>query len=118
MIQKFTCTDGTVFVVPVGDKILVDEVIALLEPFRGKRFWNGATEDLAFRLEDDTIYCDSKLFQIECAYEKDGLIGKLLELFLASDDEYGTEEDWLERYEDAENHYTDYEYKYNGEEVN
>ena len=117
MIQKFTCTDGTVFVVPVGDEILVDEVIALLEPFRGKRFWNGATEDLAFRLEDDTIYCDSKVIRIAWAYEKDGLIGKLLELFLASDDEYGTEEEWIEVYRDIDSQYTDYEYIYNGEEV-
>ena len=99
MFQKFMCTDGTVFLVPDSDVILVDEVIALLEPFRGKRFWNGATDDFAFRLENDTIYCDAKDFQVECAYEKDELIGNLLDMFLASNDEYGTEEEWHKRYD-------------------
>lgn len=70
MIQKFLCADGTVFGIPDDDNVLVDEVIAFLEPYRGKRFWNGATGNFAFRLEDGTVYCDDKDWQIEYANDK------------------------------------------------
>ena len=99
MIKKFICDDGTVFAFSTGYDASVDEVIEFLEAYRGKRFWNGATGDVTFRLDGETICCDSKDFQYEQAYEKDEEIEELLVNFMDSDEESTTESEWRARME-------------------
>ena len=99
MIKTFICDDGTVFAFSTGYDASVDEVIEFLEAYRGKRFWNGAAGDVTFRLDGETICCDSKDFQYEQAYEKSEEIEELLVDFMDSDEESTTESEWRARME-------------------
>ena len=99
MIKKFICDDGTVFAFSTGYDASVDEVIEFLEAYRGKRFWNGAAGDVTFRLDGETICCDSKEFQYEQAYEKSEEIEELLVDSMDSDEESTTESEWRARIE-------------------
>lgn len=94
MMQKFTCVDGTVYAIPEDQYILVDELIDFLEPYRGKLFWNGATEQFSFRVDEDMVVCDEQNFQLGCVSEDDEELFEAIELFLESGNEYGTEEEW------------------------
>lgn len=101
MIQKFICTDGTVYAKATGSEATIDEVIEFLEQFRGMYFWNGATGDVAFRLDGNTICCDSAEYQVKCAAEKDNTLSEFIREFFNSDAEYGTEQQWRKLYDDT-----------------
>lgn len=102
MIKKFVCDDGDVFAFSTGYDASVDEVIEFLEAYRGKRFWNGAAGDVAFRLAGDTICCDTEEYQYSQAYEKSEEIEELLADFMESDEECTTESEWRARLEAEE----------------
>ena len=102
MIQKFTCTDGTIYAFPEGHYALVDEVIALLEPHRGKLFWNGATDHFSFRADEEMVVCDEQDYQLGGVLDDNEDLWYLMYRFLESGDEYGTEKEWCEKCE-AEN---------------
>lgn len=100
MIKQFTCSDGSIYAKAEGFNATVDEVIEFLEQFRGMFFGNGATGDVAFRLDGDTICCDSADFQIQCASEKDELLGEMIcEFFYDSKEKSTTEEEQRREYE-------------------
>lgn len=101
MIQKFICTDGTVYAKATGSEATIDEVIEFLEQFRGMRFWNGATGDVAFRLDGNTICCDSHNYNLICAEETDNALPNILNDFFDSDEEYGKEKEWRKLYDDS-----------------
>ena len=85
MIRVFNCLDGTMFASSDKHEATVDEVIAFLEQHRGKRFWNGATDDVSFRADNATVSCDGLLFFTE-QYD-DYYDGQLSEFFLFSESE-------------------------------
>lgn len=100
MIKQFTCSDGSIYAKAEGLDANVDEVIEFLEQFRGMRFWNGAAGDVAFRLDGEVVCCDSADFQIQCASEKDELLGEMIcNFFYGSKEESTTEEEWRGVYE-------------------
>ena len=67
MIKKYVCKDGTVYANADEWMVDVDELIEFLEPFRGKKFYNGAVENLGFRVNAEQIWCD----------EMDYILGKI-----------------------------------------
>lgn len=109
MIQKFTCTDGTVYAFPKGYYALVDEVISLLEPHRGKLFWNGATDHFSFRADKEMVVCDEQDYQLGGVLDENEDLWYLMYRFLETDNEYGTEEEWLKQYQDADDEHGDYD---------
>ncbi len=52
--------DGPIFAEGKSDRrfLTVDEVIEFLEPFRGLKFYNSATENTSFRVKDGVVACD------------------------------------------------------------
>lgn len=95
MIRQFICNDGCIYAEADDHDATVDEVIAFLEQFRGKRFWNGAAGDVAFRFDGEVVCCDSADFQIQCACEKDELLGEMIfDFFNGSEQEFITEEEY------------------------
>lgn len=69
MIKQFKCPDGTILGCSDKTEITVDELIEFLEQHRGKKFWNGAAEDTSFRVQGDTVSCDTSKFFVEEAYD-------------------------------------------------
>ena len=97
MIRSFICSNGMVFAASDEEFVLVDDVIAFLEQFRGMSFWNGATGDVAFRFANKTVCCDSKEQQIAEAHEVGEAVGEMVEAFFNSNEAVGFEEEWRER---------------------
>ena len=99
MIKQFFCKDGSIYAKAEGNEVTVDELIEFLEQFRGKLFWNGASGDVAFRIEGNIVCCDSADFNIQHAYEKDDFLGEMICTFLyCSDEESVIEEEWRSTY--------------------
>lgn len=103
MIRKLMCSNGMVFAKADGIEATVDEVIDFLEQFRGLRFWNGASGDVAFRLDNECVCCDSADFHVECASRVDEALGEMVcNFFFTSSIERITEEEWRTRHADCE----------------
>lgn len=101
MIRKITCSNGMVYAVSDNYDASVDEVIAFLEQFRGMRFWNGASGDVAFRLDNGCICCDSASYHAQSAYEVDEELGEIVDdFFYNSEVECITEEEWRTEHPD------------------
>ena len=71
MIKKYVCEDGVVYANADGWMVDVDELIAFLEQHRGKKFYNGASETLSFRVDKEHIRCDELDSILECIEDED-----------------------------------------------
>ena len=97
MIQQFHCSNGMVFAAADSYYASVDDVIDFLEQFRGMTFYHGASGDVAFRLDGNTIICESLDAQIQRAYDEGNHVGELVEAFFQSGEESTTETEWRHR---------------------
>ena len=79
MLKRFFCKDGTVFARSTSSDASVDEIIDFLEAYRGMRFWNGAAGNIAFRVVDGVVCCDSEEYTVTQAYIKSQTIGEQVE---------------------------------------
>ena len=101
MIRKITGSNGMVFAMSDNGDASIDEVIAFLEPFRGMRFRNGASGDVAFRLDNGYICCDSASYHVQYASEVDEQLGEIVnDFFYNSEVEHITEKEWREEHPD------------------
>lgn len=65
-MKGFTCSNGKI-IVAAGTEASVDEIIAFLEQHRGKTFYNGGAEGLAFCIDPvkNTVSCDEMNFFLD-----------------------------------------------------
>ena len=65
-MKEFICSSGKI-IVNAGAEASVDDVIAFLEQHRGKKFYNGAAEGLAFCVDPvkNTVSCDEMNFFLD-----------------------------------------------------
>lgn len=55
------------------NSISVDDLIAFLEPHRGKIFMNTAAEDLSFKIDSETVRCDESRYWSEIGEYNDAI---------------------------------------------
>lgn len=64
MFMCYQCKDGTIVAKSKNsNEILVDDVIAFLQQFRGKLFWNGAAGDTCFIIEPNSNIVSTDSFR-------------------------------------------------------
>lgn len=84
MIDTLICSNGMTFSTTNSYAIPVDKLIDFLDQYRGITFYNAASGDVAFRVEGETLICDSQAAHISRAYDMGNGIGELAEVFFTS----------------------------------
>ena len=104
--KRYKCADGTEYINFTDDCYTVDEIIAFLEPHRGKKFYTGALEDPCLEISDEWVQLEElDFFMVDCPPEDNQqLADDMYEFFYNEDGDVAYEEDRLDdgEYEDEE----------------